>query len=230
MKLKELISEDKPREKLFKKGAEYLTDSELLAIILRTGNKSESVTELSNRILKRIGGVKNLKNMTINTLTQIEGIKLGKASSILASFELAKRALKNDEPIKFKNTIDMYNYIKNDFLYELQEKFIILLFDKQFKLIKKCEVFKGTIDAVNVYPREIFKEALKENASFIVLAHNHPGGEVMPSIQDDEITKILVKNGQLIGIKVIDHLIVTPNSYFSYYENAKKKQISSINL
>lgn len=230
MKLKELISEDKPREKLLKKGAEYLTDSELLAIILRTGNKSESVTELSNRILKRIGGVKNLKNMTINTLTQIEGIKLGKASSILASFELAKRALKNDEPIKFKNTIDMYNYIKNDFLYELQEKFIILLFDKQFKLIKKCEVFKGTIDAVNVYPREIFKEALKENASFIVLAHNHPGGEVMPSIQDDEITKILVKNGQLIGIKVIDHLIVTPNSYFSYYENAQKKQISSINL
>ncbi len=225
MKLKELISEDKPREKLLKKGAEYLTDSELLAIILRTGNKSESVTELSNRILKRIGGVKNLKNMTINTLTKIEGIKLGKASSILASFELAKRALKNDEPIKFKNTIDMYNYIKNDFLYELQEKFIILLFDKQFKLIKKCEVFKGTIDAVNVYPREIFKEALKENASFIVLAHNHPGGEVMPSIQDDEITKILVKNGQLIGIKVVDHLIVTPNSYFSYYENAQKNKL-----
>lgn len=225
MKLKELISEDKPREKLLKKGADYLTDSELLAIILRTGNKSESVTELSNRILKRIGGVKNLKNMTINTLTQIEGIKLGKASSILASFELAKRALKNDEPIKFKNTIDMYNYIKNDFLYELQEKFIILLFDKQFKLIKKCEVFKGTIDAVNVYPREIFKEALKENASFIVLAHNHPGGEVMPSIQDDETTKILVKNGQLIGIKVIDHLIVTPNSYFSYYENAQKNKL-----
>lgn len=225
MKLKELISEDKPREKLLKKGADYLTDSELLAIILRTGNKSESVTELSNRILKRIGGVKNLKNMTINTLTQIEGIKLGKASSILASFELAKRALKNDEPIKFKNTIDMYNYIKNDFLYELQEKFIILLFDKQFKLIKKCEVFKGTIDAVNVYPREIFKEALKENASFIVLAHNHPGGEVMPSIQDDEITKILVKNGQLIGIKVIDHLIVTQNSYFSYYENAQKNKL-----
>lgn len=225
MKLKELISEDKPREKLLKKGAEYLTDSELLAIILRTGNKSESVTELSNRILKRIGGVKNLKNMTINTLTQIEGIKLGKASSILASFELAKRALKNDEPIKFKNTIDMYNYIKNDFLYELQEKFIILLFDKQFKLIKKCEVFKGTIDAVNVYPREIFKEALKENASFIVLAHNHPGGEVMPSIQDDEITKILVKNGQLIGIKVVDHLIVTQNSYFSYYENAQKNKL-----
>lgn len=225
MKLKELISEDKPREKLFKKGAEYLTDSELLAIILRTGNKSESVNELSNRILKRIGGVKNLKNMTINTLTQIEGIKLGKASSILASFELAKRALKNDEPIKFKNTIDMYNYIKNDFLYELQEKFIILLFDKQFKLIKKCEVFKGTIDAVNVYPREIFKEALKENASFIVLAHNHPGGEVMPSIQDDETTKILVKNGQLIGIKVVDHLIVTQNSYFSYYENAQKNKL-----
>lgn len=225
MKLKELISEDKPREKLLKKGAEYLTDSELLAIILRTGNKSESVTELSNRILKSIGGVKNLKNMTINTLTQIEGIKLGKASSILASFELAKRALKNDEPIKFKNTIDMYNYIKNDFLYELQEKFIILLFDKQFKLIKKCEVFKGTIDAVNVYPREIFKEALKENASFIVLAHNHPGGEVMPSIQDDETTKILVKNGQLIGIKVVDHLIVTQNSYFSYYENAQKNKL-----
>lgn len=225
MKLNELINEDKPREKLLKKGAEFLTDSELLAIILRTGNKNESVTELSNRILKNIGGVKNLKNMTINTLTKIEGIKLGKASSILASFELAKRSLKSEEPIKFKNTADMYNYIKNDFLYELQEKFIILLFDKQFKLIKKCELFKGTIDAVNVYPREIFKEALKENASFIVLAHNHPGGEVTPSKKDDETTKILVKNGQLIGIKVVDHLIVTPNSYFSYYENAQKNKL-----
>ena len=225
MKLNELINEDKPREKLLKKGAEFLTDSELLAIILRTGNKNESVTELSNRILKNIGGVKNLKNMTINTLTKIEGIKLGKASSILASFELAKRSLKSEEPIKFKNTADMYNYIKNDFLYELQEKFIILLFDKQFKLIKKCELFKGTIDAVNVYPREIFKEALKENASFIVLAHNHPGGEVTPSKQDDETTKILVKNGQLIGIKVVDHLIVTQNSYFSYYENAQKNKL-----
>ena len=83
----------------------------------------------------------------------------------------------------------------------------------------------GTVNRSIVHPREIFKEALKENASFIVLAHNHPGGEVMPSIQDDETTKILVKNGQLIGIKVVDHLIVTQNSYFSYYENAQKNKL-----
>ena len=225
MKINELIDDDKPREKLVNKGPMFLSDAELLAIILRTGNKNESVIELSNRILKTIGGISKLKDMTINNLINIDGIKLSKASSIIACFELAKRSLKSVEKVKFKSTLDMYNFIKDDLIYELQEKFIVLLFDKNFKLIKKCDLFKGTIDEVNVYPREIFKEALRENASFIILVHNHPNGSVIPSKKDDETTKNLVKSGEMIGIKIVDHLIVSQNGYFSYYENAQKNNI-----
>lgn len=225
MKLNELISDDKPREKMLNKGVSFLSDSELLAIILRTGNKNESVVELSNRILKSIGGLSKLKDESINNLIKIDGIKLSKATSIVACFELAKRSMKNNDRVKFKNTTEMYKYIKDDLIYELQEKFLVLLFDKQFKLIKKCELFKGTLDEVNVYPREIFKEALRENASFIILVHNHPNGTIEPSKKDDDTTKMLVSAGQMLGIKVVDHLIVSENGYFSYYENAQKNKL-----
>ena len=181
MKIKDMLNEEKPREKLSRLGVESLSDSELLSIILRTGNKNESVNELSTRILKSIGGVKNLKEMTLHTLTQISGVKLSKASTILASFELAKRSLIDRDKILFKSTNDMFNYVKGDFVNARQEKFLILLFDNKFKLIKKCELFKGTINTINVHPREVFREAIKESASFIILIHNHPSGDVTPS-------------------------------------------------
>lgn len=223
MKIKDMLNEEKPREKLSRLGVESLSDSELLSIILRTGNKNESVNELSTRILKSIGGVKNLKEMTLHTLTQISGVKLSKASTILASFELAKRSLIDKEKILFKSTSDMFNYVRGDFVNARQEKFLILLFDNKFKLIKKCELFKGTINTINVHPREVFREAIKESTSFIILIHNHPSGDVTPSEKDDEVTSVLVKTGNIIGIKVIDHLVVSSDKYYSYYENAKKK-------
>ena len=117
----------------------------------------------------------------------------------------------------------MFNYVRGDFVNARQEKFLILLFDNKFKLIKKCELFKGTINTINVHPREVFREAIKESASFIILIHNHPSGDVTPSEKDDEVTSVLVKTGNIIGIKVIDHLVVSSDKYYSYYENAKKK-------
>lgn len=225
MKLKDMLDYEKPREKLKRLGVEYLTDTELLSIILRTGNKNESVNVLANKILKNIGGISKLKDVTLNTLCKIDGIKLSKASVIIAAFELAKRSLKVDEIIKFKSVKDMYNFVRSDFINIKQEKFIILLFDTKMNLIKKSELFKGTINEVNIYARDVFKEALMENASFIVLIHNHPSGDVTPSAMDDATTENLVNLGKKLGIKIIDHLVVSENNYFSYYENMKKNHI-----
>lgn len=226
MKLKDVVDEEKPREKLRRLGSKALSDSELLSIILRTGNKDESVNELSNKILKEIGGVKGLKEMTLNSLMKVKGIKLSKASIIIASFELAKRGLFTYTKVKFRNVEDMYNYVKLDYLDFTQEKFVILLFDIKMRLIMKKELFIGTINEINISPREIFKEALKENASFVVLCHNHPSGDVTPSMQDDLTTEKLIEIGKIMQIRVIDHLIIGSDSYFSYYENMQNNKFN----
>lgn len=221
MKLKEIINNEKPREKLEKYGVENLTDSELLSIILRTGNKKESVNELSNRILKEIGGLSKLNNLSLSSLIKLDGIKLSKAATIISSFEMGRRVFnRNEEKIKLNNTTKIYNYYKNEFKGATQERFYVLLFDTKMQLIKRKTLYIGTVDSIEVHPREIFKEAFLESASFIVLMHNHPSGDTTPSDKDIELTERLVSIGKIIGIKVVDHIIISSNSYFSFYENA----------
>ena len=221
MKINELIKEEKPREKLKRLGVKYLSDSELLSIILRTGNKNEAVNELSSRVLKEIGGVKYLKDMTINSLCKINGIKLSKASIILASFELARRCLEVKDTLKLNDPLKIYEYIRSDYINIVQEKFTILLFDNKFNLINKKELYLGTDKEINISPREIFREALKESATKIVLVHNHPSGDVTPSKKDCEVTKLITDAGKLMDIEVEDHLIIGDNKYFSYKNSSK---------
>ncbi len=221
MKLNELIKEEKPREKLKRLGVKYLSDSELLSIILRTGNKNESVNELSTRVLKEIGGVKYLKDMSVNSLCKINGIKLSKASIILASFELARRSLEVKDTIKLNSPKLIYEYIKSDYINTDQEKFTLLFLDNKLDLINKKELYIGTNKELPISPREIFKEALKENSSKIVLIHNHPSGDITPSNKDNEVTRNISLSGKLMEIEVVDHLIIGNNNYFSYKNNSK---------
>ncbi len=221
MKINELIKEEKPREKLKRLGVKYLSDSELLSIILRTGNKNESVNELSSRVLKEIGGVKYLKDMTINSLCKINGIKLSKASIILASFELARRCLEVKDTLKLNDPLKIYEYIKSDYIDITQEKFTILLFNNKLNLINKKELYLGTNKLLDISPREIFREALKESATRLVLVHNHPSGDITPSKRDNEVTKQLADAGKLMDIEVEDHLIIGDNKYFSYKNSSK---------
>lgn len=221
MKLNELIKEEKPREKLKRLGVKYLSDSELLSIILRTGNKNESVNELSTRVLKEIGGVKYLKDMSINSLSKINGIKLSKASIILASFELARRSLEVKENIKLNSPLLIYEYIKSDYINLEQEKFTLLLLDNQYNLINKKVLYIGTNNNLPISPREIFKESLKENSSRIVLIHNHPSGDITPSNKDNEVTRNISLSGKLMEVEVVDHLIIGNNNYFSYKNSSK---------
>lgn len=221
MKINELIKEEKPREKLKRLGVKYLSDSELLSIILRTGNKNEAVNELSSRVLKEIGGVKYLKDMTINSLCKINGIKLSKASIILASFELARRCLEVKDTLKLNDPLKIYEYIKSDYIDITQEKFTILLFNNKLNLINKKELYLGTNKLLDISPREIFREALKESATRLVLVHNHPSGDITPSKRDNEVTKQLTDAGKLMDIEVEDHLIIGDNKYFSYKNSSK---------
>lgn len=224
MKYKDKLDEEKPREKLKEYGVEYLTDVELLSILLRTGNKDYSVEELSNNILKEIGGLCNLKNVGINSLINIKGIKLSKASTILAALELGKRVYKNKDRLKLTSTIDIFNYFRYEFIGLKQEKFYVLLFDTKMNLILKKEIGKGTLSEVAISPREVFNVAIKESASFIIIMHNHPSGDTTPSKKDIEVTNNMIETGKVVGINVIDHIIISENSYYSFYENSQKKE------
>jgi len=228
MKFKEIIQEEKPREKLKRQGVESLSDSELLSILLRTGSKNESVDELSTRILKEIGGLNKLSNMSLNMLIKIKGIKLSKASTILTALELNKRIHdKENKNIKLNSTTKIFNYYKNEFKNMKQEKFYVLLYDAKLNLIERKELYKGTLDSVNVHPREIFKEAILESASSIIVMHNHPSGDTTPSKEDIEITRKIEETGKIVGIKLLDHIIISHKEYYSFYENRIKEETLS---
>ena len=223
MKFKEFIDSEKPREKLKTLGVSYLSDTELLAILLRTGSKNESIIELSNRLLKEVGSLNKLKNISLNGLIKIKGIKMAKASSLVAAIELGKRAFCEEEKVMHLDSPKkIFNYYKSEFNGELQEKFFVLLYDSKLCLIKRIEVFRGTLNEISVHPREVFKNAIVESASFIVIMHNHPSGDTTPSDKDIEFTNRIISTGKIVGIEVIDHIIISFSEYYSFMENSPK--------
>lgn len=226
MKLKEIPNSERPREKLLKYGKENLTDSELLAIILKTGPKGENVCDLSIKLLKEIKKLENLKNMNMETLTNIKGIGTTKAIELLAITELSKRIYyQKDENPKEKYTKPELIYKNNKYLFDnlKQEHFYCLYLNSNKQLIERKLLFMGTINQSLVHPREIFKEAYNLSASSIICMHNHPNGSLIPSEEDIRLTNSLVKIGQINGIPVIDHIIVTNNGYYSFYEQSKEQ-------
>ncbi len=226
MKIKEMLEIEKPRERLNNYGVESLSNEELLAIILKCGTKNINSKELSMIILKELGGVEYLKDASINLLSKIKGIGNVKACQIQAAVELGKRVhyVKDKEKLKVNSTIDTYNIYRSEFDNLKQEKFCALYLDTKKNVIKFITLFKGTIDKSVIHPREIFKEALLTSASSVIVMHNHPSGDASPSIQDIDITEILIKTGDVMGIKLIDHIIFGNNTYYSFYETMNKNK------
>ena len=211
MKLKEIPQTERPREKLLKYGKENLSDSELLAIILKTGSKGENVCNLSLKILNQIKNLENLKNINLETLTNIKGVGLAKGIELLALTELSKRIYyKQSTTKKEKYNNPKTIYENNKYLFDnlKQEHFYCLYLNNNKQLIERKLLFMGTINKSVVHPREIFKEAYKLSASSIICIHNHPGGNKNPSLEDINLTKTLVKIGQINGIPVLE----SPNS------------------
>ncbi len=216
MKIKDLPKIDRPREKLEKYGPERLSNSELLAILLRTGSKGVNVVELSNKILKKFSG-NGLAKTTIEELKNTFGLGTAKACEIMACFELGRRLLQNKKVTLILSPKEVWNELK-DIRDNKKEHFVILFLDTRNQEIKQEIISIGLLNANLVHPREVFEPAVRYLAAQIIVAHNHPSGNPEPSEDDLIITKKLMEAGRILGIELIDHVIVTKNIYFSFKE------------
>ncbi|MEK7202142.1 MAG: DNA repair protein RadC [Patescibacteria group bacterium] len=218
MKIKDLPKVERPREKLITKGAENLKDSELLAILLRTGKAGKNVVEIASQILTKYSK-KRLLQMTYQDFLNVSGIDSAKATTLLAAFELSKRALEVDDtnlPI-VATPKDVVAHL-TDLCDKQKEHFVALYLNARNQIIHKETISVGTLTASLVHPREVFEPAIRHFASSIVVAHNHPSGDPAPSEEDIKLTKNLVQAGKILDIDLFDHIIVTKNVFFSFKE------------
>jgi DNA repair protein RadC len=201
-------------------GAASLSNQELLAIILRTGTKSESVLQLSNRVLTTFEGFRLLKEASLEEITNINGIGQAKAVQIMAAVEIGRRIsnLAYDDRYSIRSPEDGANYVMNDMRFLSQEHFVCLYLNTKNQVLHKQTIFIGSLNASIVHPREVFKEAFRRSAASIICIHNHPSGDPTPSREDIEVTKRLVECGKIIGIEVLDHLIIGEKKYVSLKE------------
>lgn len=219
MKIKDLPKSDRPREKLVAKGAENLKDSELLAILLRTGKAGKNVIEIASQILSKYSK-KRLLQMTYQDLVKIGGIDSAKATTLLAAFELSKRAIEvNDTNLPTIVTPKDVVAQLTDLRHNKREHFVALYLNARNQLVHKETISIGTLNANLVHPREVFEPALKHSAAGIMVAHNHPSGDPRPSGDDLGVTKRLAETGKIMGIDILDHVIIAANNNFSFKEN-----------
>ena len=224
--IKDLPELEKPREKFKRYGLEYLTDEDLIAIILRCGTKNLSVKDLAIEIKHNYP---DLNEITLKDLKNINGMGEVKAITLLSAIELGKRAmLQGDEKLmKFDKAEVIYNYFKNKMIFLKQERLIALFLDNKMKMINYKTIFMGTINASITHPREIFKEAFLASAVYIVLIHNHPSGDTTPSLADIDFTKQVYETSKIVGIPILDHLIIGKHDYYSFYDNGALNENNS---
>jgi DNA repair protein RadC len=214
--------EDRPREKLEKYGADKLTDAELIAILIRTGAKNKTAVDIARQIISEVGGISKLGRMTIPALQKINGIGLAKAVTIASAFQLGTRFSKQDinkNSPKITSPTDVAKIYGSELSLLNNEVFKVLLLNSNNRIFKDVIVSSGHLNASVVHSREIFKIAIDNLAAGVILMHNHPSGNNKPSNEDISITKKIVKSGKIIGIKVLDHLIIAGNKYYSFADN-----------
>lgn len=210
-----------PREKLLATGVETLTDTELLAIFLRTGADSMHVMVLAEQLIRTFGSLYHLMTAKREAFNEIKGIGDAKYAQINAITELARRFYSCShagERQVASGTAEMLNYFYSQLAHREREIFMVVFFDNQHRIIHSSEMFAGTIDSVEVHPREIVKEALSRNASALILAHNHPSGIARPSKADHTVTRKVVAACQLMNIRVLDHIVIGRGESVSFAE------------
>lgn len=216
--IKDWDEEDRPREKLERIGADKLSDSELLSIFIRTGVGSESAVDIGQRLLSTFNDLSGIDSASITELCKIKGIGKAKAIEIKASLEVGKRMV--SMPIRkltqINSSIDIYMQYRMRFVNVKKESFILLLLDTKHRVFKECVVSQGSLSSSIVHPREVFKEAIKESAAAVIFMHNHPSGDPKPSNDDITLTIRLQEVGELVGIKIVDHVIIGDSEYFSF--------------
>ncbi len=219
--VKELPLDDRPREKLLLRGAQSLSDAELVAILLRTGKKGKSVIEIARELIKSEGNLAKLATKTVDSLQKVSGIGKDKAATLAAAFELSRRILSqpkwlvNKKITSPQDIAEIFIPILRD---DNKEKFIVVCLNSANKIIKHETISIGNLNSSVVHPREVFKVAIDNSSASIILIHNHPSGNPEPSNEDIRITKKIVETGKIMEIPVFDHLIIAGETYTSFVE------------
>lgn len=220
--IKNWATEDRPREKMLAKGREALSDAELIAILIGSGNSNESAVGLSRRILKDVNdNLIQLSQLSINDLTNYNGIGEAKAVSIVAALELGRRRrfAETVQQQHIQNSKDAFEYFYMRMSDISHEQFWVMLLNPANRVIKLVKVSDGGINGTSADPKRIFKLALENNATAMMLCHNHPSGSVTPSNSDIALTKNIVNGGKILEIKILDHLVIGINNYFSFADS-----------
>lgn len=220
--MKDLPRDERPREKLMKRGAESLSNAELLAILLRTGTQEESVMRLAERILIEVGeeGLFGLAHSSIESLMKRKGVGEAKAITIAAALELGKRVAIGDSKkrVIIRSSDDIASYMMPRLRYCDREHFYAILLNMRNHIIASPLISIGTLSESLVHPRELFKEAVNYSAASIILVHNHPSGDPSPSREDIMMTRRILEGGRLLDIQILDHVIIGDNTYISLRE------------
>lgn len=217
--IKDLPLHERPREKLVKYGVGSLSNAELIAIILRTGYREDTAIDLANKLLSidRIG-IGYLSHATVEELTTIKGIGQCKAAQVIAAIELGKRISSRggEDKLKVDSPLVIAELLMEEMRYLRREHFKIAILDIKNQIISIENISVGNLNSSIVHPREVFNIAIKRSANSIILVHNHPSGDPTPSTEDINITHRLIDAGNIIGIKVLDHIIIGDNKYISF--------------
>ncbi len=211
---------DRPREKLMQLGPAHLSDSELLAILIRTGTPQQTAVDLAKTVVTRYGSLQELSSMDYKEFFRIKGIGPAKAVTLIAAFELGRRlaSLPVAQKLKVTDPEVVFHRYEPLLSHLKKELFMILILNSANTLLRDVRISEGTLNSSLVHPREVFKEAILESAASIILLHNHPSGEVEPSREDKTITRRLREAGVLLDIPVLDHIIIGYRKYFSFRE------------
>ncbi|MGM0835942.1 MAG: RadC family protein [Bacillota bacterium] len=218
--IRDYPEDERPRERLIQDGPQSLSNHELLAIMLRTGSKDESVLQLANRLLTTFEGLRLLKDASVNEMMSIKGIGSAKAVQIMAAVELGRRIhrLQYEDRYVIRSPEDAANYVMEDMRFLTQEHFVCLYLNTKNQVLHQQTIFIGSLNASIVHPREVFKEAFRRSAASFICLHNHPSGDPSPSREDIDVTKRLNECGKLIGIELLDHLIIGDQKFISLKE------------
>jgi DNA repair protein RadC len=222
--IKDWPEDERPREKLLKKGVASLSDAELLALVLRTGDAAagKSAIDLGRQLLEQFGGnLRELAQAELLELQQIKGLGPAKATSIKAAFTLGSRfqARRLEVMERFTSPAQVFDFFHHELRDSRKELFLTLLLDGKNRITRKVQTSEGSLNQSIVHPREVFAPAVRESAAALIFIHNHPSGDPTPSREDREITRRLKEAGEILGIKVLDHIIIGDGAYFSFVES-----------
>jgi DNA repair protein RadC len=223
--IKDWPEDERPRERLLTKGADIMSDAQLIAIILRTGGHGKSAMDMAMELIEKFGSLKKIEQASLSEICSLKGIGRAKAAQLRASLELGKRLLDDTggKGPAFSAGKDVYAYFRPRLSGLKKEVFHCAMLDVKNRLIRDSRISEGTLTSSLIHPREAFREAIKESAASVIFVHNHPSGDPQPSREDILITGKLESAGETVGIRVVDHIIIGDSEYTSMLEKGYLK-------